>query len=190
MGIYDTHKPKSGGGQYLKLNDGDTVKVRIASDPIIFESIGEREGKQSISTRYGWLVWNQDEQAPQILHQSATFFKSIAGLAQNEEWGDPQGYNIQITRRGANFNDTTYVVTPSTNREPLTIAAQNQLRELDLIKATEVSTFNQHVMWLSDFEDGNKPKPAAAAAEMPPAKPDPIIDDVGEEPINLDDIPF
>jgi hypothetical protein len=32
---------------------------------------------------------------PQILQQAGAFFKQIAALAQDEEWGDPQEYDIR-----------------------------------------------------------------------------------------------
>jgi hypothetical protein len=199
MSIYDTHKPKSNGGTYLKLNDGDTVRLRIASEPVIFESISDRDGKETVTTRYAWKVWNQIDATAQILQQSATFFRTIASLAQDEEWGDPTGYDIKITRSGANFNDTTYTVNPSPNREPLSAEALQALEGLDTITMIEASPFSQHVFWLSDFEKGTStiaPK-AKAQPSKEVAKEDVTIQDMqremgtlNDDPVNLDDIPF
>jgi len=134
--IYKTHVPQSGGGGlYLKITDGQTVKLRIVSEPAIFESESQpdEQGHTRISTRYGWLVWNQDEQTPQILQQSATFFKQLAGLAQDDEYGDPTGYDIKVKRDG-NGLDTTYMITPSANRDPLGANAQKELRLSTFLK--------------------------------------------------------
>jgi hypothetical protein len=146
MSIYSTHKPSvgEGGGLYLKLEDGQTVKLRIASEPVIFESESEWGGEKSLSTRYGWLVWNQDTKQPQILQQSARFFKQIAALAQDEEWGDPKEYDIKITRQGTG-TETTYNVTPSSNRASLASEVKQQLDKIDLLEKIKASPFAQRV---------------------------------------------
>lgn len=185
--IYKTHVPESGGtGLYLKITDGQTVKLRIASEPAIFESESQpdEQGNTRLSTRYGWLVWNQDEQIPQILQQSATFFKNLAVLAQDEEYGDPTGYDIKIKRVGTGL-ETTYTITPSANREPLGAKAQEELKAIDLIEKLKASPYAQHVMMLSDHD---KPQTIATEPVKPEAKP--VIDDLGNEPISLEDIPF
>lgn len=211
MSVYDTHKPAAGegGGLYLKIKDGETAKLRIASEPAIFEAQGEREGKTTLSTKYGWVVWNQEAKAAQILQQSATFFKSIAALAQDEEWGDPQGYDIKVSRQGSGFNDTTYTVMPSANREALDEQTKDAIEKIDLLGMLKKSPFAQRVMWLSVFdkqaaeseenahdeeiaalETAGKAKKADEAPKKPAPKDDVVIEDIGDEPMNLDDIPF
>lgn len=224
MSIYDTHKPVAGdgGGLYLKLKDGETVKLRIASEPAIFETEAERDDpdnpgqkKTVITTRYGWLVWNQETKTAQIMQQSATFFKNLAALAQDEEWGDPTGYDIKISREGTEL-DTKYSIVPSANREPLDSEAREVLKNIDLLEKLKASPFSQRVMWLSEYDQqaasaptehsqdvddlkkaGTAKKEASGgsllskgAPAKTPAKPDVVIDDIGDEPINLDDIPF
>lgn len=186
--IYKTHVPQSGGGGlYLKITDGQTVKLRIVSEPAIFESESQpdEQGHTRISTRYGWLVWNQEEQTPHILQQSATFFKQLAGLAQDDEYGDPTGYDIKVKRDG-NGLDTTYMITPSANRDPLGANAQKELSAIDLLEKLKASPYAQHVMWLDDAK--NKPAPKPEAEDTLLKKTPPTID--RDEPINLDDIPF
>lgn len=206
MSIYDTHRPQAseGGGLYLKIQDGETVKLRIASMPAIYESENERDGRTTLSTRYGWVVWNQDAKAAQILQQSATFFRSIAALAQDEEWGDPMGYDIKVSRKGTEL-ETKYTIVPSTNRDPLDREAQEAVDAIDLLDKLKVSQFNQRVMWLADFDkmsaSGNdhsagveELKSAGAVKKTSPPKtapePDVVIEDIGDGEINLDDIPF
>lgn len=192
MSIYDTHKPESsGGGLYLKVSDGETVKVRIASEPAIFqsESQPDEQGNTRISTRYGWLVWNQDEQMAQILQQSATFFKQLAVLAQDDEYGDPTGYDIKIKRTGTRL-ETTYTLTPSANREPLSAAAKREIEAIDLLEKLSASPFAQHVMWLSDADKPKSEPHSDLPADMPKAKKEAVATELGDEPINLDDIPF
>jgi hypothetical protein len=198
MSIYDTHKPESSSGPYLKLEDGQTVTVRIVSEPVIYQAESQ-DGK--LSTRYGWIVWNQDEQKAQVLQQSATFFRNLAVLAKNKSWGDPtNNYDIDITREGTGL-DTRYSITPSPNRQDLIGEAAIAINELDIIDMLSKSQFNQNVMWLSEFDhpqqpqriEGTRPAPRPAAEvddNTPPQNTDTVIEDIGDEPINLDDIPF
>jgi hypothetical protein len=199
--VYKTHVPESGGGLYLRLKDGETAKVRIASEPAIYESVSERDGKETKSTRYAWLVFNQEKRIPQVMQQSATFFKTVASLAQDDEWGDPTDYDIKITRHGANFNDTTYTVTPSANRDPLDTEARKAVKEINLIEKIEVSPFAHHVYWLSEFDEKqNRPLDEDTGDRNPKAvvsksdkveKLDEVVTNFDEnEPVNLDDIPF
>lgn len=201
MSIYDSHKPAvSEGGLYLKIKADETVKLRISSEPAIFEAVGERDGQKTISTRYGWVVYNQETKQAQILQQSSTFFKNVAALAQDSEWGDPQDYDIKITRTGSSFNDTTYAVTPSTNRDKLSDEAQAAIDKVNLLEKLEASPFSQRVMWLSDWD-----KEATAAQKEPnhsrevkavkavgdSKKEDVVIEDIDEvEEPDLSQIPF
>src|SRR5687768_13396516 len=104
MSIYQQHQPKAEGGNlFLKLEDGETRRLRIASEPVIFES----EYLDKLSTRYAWLVWDTEKGTPHVFQQSATFYRSIANLASDEDYGDPQNYDIKVTRQGTG-TDTTY----------------------------------------------------------------------------------
>jgi hypothetical protein len=204
MSIYSSHKPPvgEGGGLYLKLQDGETVKLRFASQPAIFEAEGkDREtGEITLRTQYGWLVWNQDQKMPQVWTQGVRFFKQIAALAQDEEWGDPIEYDIKLTRQGSDTS-TTYTVTPSSNRTPLGDEAKEKINKIDLIKAIGAGRGNQRVMWLSEWDDqvaqqeeqGHEKEVDAletAGKAKKAADKDAVIEDIGDEPMNLDDIPF
>lgn len=192
--IYSSHKPVvgEGGGQYLKIKDGETVRLRIASEPAIYETEGERDGQTKLTTRYGWIVWNQDTKQAQILQQSATFFKNLAVYAQDEDYGDPKDYDIKVTRQGSSFNDTTYTLLPGTKREPLSQEAKDAVKALDLLEKLKASPFSQRVMWLADYDKLSAGVKTSAELEASKVKPkaDPVIEDIGDEPINLDDIPF
>lgn len=197
MSVYDTHVPESGGGGlYLKLKDGDRVELRIASDPVIFQSVGKdsETGEPQLRTRYAWLVWNKTAHTAQIFENSATFFKNLAGLAQDKAWGDPKGYDITVTRHGTQL-DTTYTVIPVPNTQPLGIDAGKLIQEIDIIEKLRASQYTQNVMWLADFDAQAKrptvnPRPADEAPQPSQPPQNVAIEDFGDEPINLDDIPF
>lgn len=205
MSIYDTHKPPVGeGGLYRKLKDGETMKVRIVSEPAIMdaESDDKETGEKRLTTRYGWLFWDQENKQVIVWSQGVRFFRNIVTLAQDEEWGDPKDYDIKITRQGSDTS-TTYNVTPSANREPLDREVLEQIKAIDLIEKLKASPFNQRVMWLSDFDEHSiQPESHGHAKEVEVLTaigdskkadkiPDdePVIENVDDE-INLDDIPF
>lgn len=174
--IYDRHIPPStGGGLYLKLEDGETAKLRIATEPAIYETenTNKQTGEVTFSTRYAWVVWNVDKESAQIFQQSATFFKSIANLAKDEDYGDPVNYDIKVTRNGTG-TDTTYQVVPMPNKAPLSKAARDAVDKVDLMGNLKSSPYVKRPSMLSEFEDSqNGPK-------------DIIYDDSGA-PTNLDE---
>jgi hypothetical protein len=192
MSIYDTHVPESGGGGlWLKIGDGETVTLRLASEPAIFQAIGKEgeDGHVDIRTRYGWTVWNQNTKTAQILQQSATFYKSIAALAQNKSWGDPATYDIAITRSGTGL-ETSYNVMPIPNKAPLPKDATDAVASIDLIEKLAASQFNQNVAWLSDYD--KTPKAAADPRDNPAAVQDQQkeMGTFNQDDIDPDDIPF
>lgn len=192
MSVYDTHEPDIKPGLWFKVAGGDSKKIRLVSEPAIFESTSKPDanGEVKISTRYAWVIWNQTDSRAQILQQSATFFNTVKAHATDEDWGDPTGYDFKISREGNNFNDTKYTVTASPNRDILSIEAVAACKEIDLLQRLRDSDYAQRVMWLRDWDAQSKqPAPAQEDDMTPPAKPDDIIIDDGA-PVNLDDIPF
>lgn len=214
MSIYNTHKPPATeGGLYLKIEDGQSVKLRIASEPVIYESLFERGGEKNLSTRYGWIVWNYETNSAQILQMGVRFFRAIAALAQDEEWGDPLEYDIKITRQGTG-TDTVYTVMPSSNRASLPTQATQAVNNINLVEKINAAPSTQRVMTLSQWDEmaaeagqGDHAKgiedltaagdakrgidKARETAEGIKARQlDTVVDVDPSEPVNLDDIPF
>lgn len=193
--IYATHKPESGsgGGLFLKLADGEQVKIRIASKPAIFESESkpDEQGNTRISTRYAWVVWNREKEVAQVFEQSATFFKQVAAFAQDDDYGDPTQYDFKVKREGTGL-DTTYSITPSPKKEPLEIKALEAVKNVNLIEKLQASPFYQRVAWLEDFEKPVSETPTAPKPAKGPSTEDQqaVKDTFGGEEINMDDIPF
>lgn len=152
MSIYQQYKPKSGGDLYLKLKDGESVKLRIASEPVIFTN--EFDGK--ISERFAWVVFNRNENKAQVYAAGKSVYGQIADLV--DEWGEPTTFDVTIKRTGEGL-DTRYGVVPSPKSEDLTKEEQEQVANVDLLKATGG-------YWLSDFaKDGNLPEPKTKSSQ-------------------------
>ena len=69
--------------------------------------------KQEIKHFWGFVVWNYKAEQIQILELTQiSIMNPIKDLTKNEDWGDPTGYDITITKEGENM-ETKYRVTPS-----------------------------------------------------------------------------
>lgn len=154
---------------YLRLNDGEVARLRIASEPVIYDS--DYQGK--VSTKYAWVVWNIEKKTAQVFQQSATFFKNLANYAKDPEYGDPTEYDIKVTREGTG-TDTVYHITPGRNSYKLDDEALEAVKGVNLVDAVSKGQGVSNVFWLSDF--------ISSGAQNQ--------DTTDDEPINLDDIPF
>ncbi len=169
--IYQDYKPNSGGGDYLKLKDGDKVKLRIASEPAISVY------KEGDRPRYAWTVWNRDEGKAQIYSAGVSVYSQIADLT--EEWGDPTEFDIVVKRTGSGLQDTSYSVTPVRTSNELTKDEKEQVDKVDLIAGIKGK-------WLADYlKDEELPKPIITVEKD--EEPEYTDDD---RPINIEDIPF
>lgn len=176
--IYKTYKPAgSGDGLFLRLKDGESVKLRVVSEPAVYtQEFGEGDEKK-ITTRYAWVVFNHNEKRSQVFSQGVSVFRQLAELV--EDWGEPTDYDVTVRRTGEML-ETRYSVTPAPKSIELSAEEKAECEKIDLLGAVKGN-------WLKDFEDG---------AEMPaPKKPEP--DTVAEVPESdeetkalLDSIPF
>lgn len=171
MSIYQTHKPSSGGGDFLKLRDGDSVKMRIASEPAIsVYNSGDRP-------RYSWVVWNRDANKAQIYTSGISVFKQIAALI--EDWGEPTEFDIRIARSGSGLQDTEYIVTPVKVSKDLTDDELEAVNSLDLTKLIKGK-------WLADYEEDMVLPEPIMAGDFVNTEPLPSDDDA---PIDLNELP-
>lgn len=186
---YATHKPPEGGGLYLKLKDGQQVSLRIASEAYVYQNKFQRGEEVQWSTRYAWVVYNNDEKKAQILQLSPRDFKKIAAYATDDEYGDPTEYNIRLAREGEGTN-TIYTVIASPKRSPFTTEMGTATRKIDILSIPGL----EHAIPISQLEDGSEAPKGAVDLSGPVsagASKDVVIEDLeDDEPVNLDGIPF
>ena len=172
MSIYQQHKPSSGGGDFLKLTDGESVKLRIASEPAIsVYKLGDKP-------RYSWVVFNRDQKKAQIYSAGVSVFQQIAALV--EDWGEPTEFDIRVSRTGSTITDTKYIVTPVKTSTDLTDD------ELDLVNAIDLPKTIKGKMLAEYEEDGVLPAPVTNGLPYADDAPAPTDDDA---PVDLNDIP-
>lgn len=139
-------KPKQPGGDYLnKFDEGDT-KVRVLSNAItgwVYWVKGEgdkntpvrvKEAPESVPPEaqpnkfnknkfidefWAFVVWNYKEAKIQIMDiTQVTIREPIFDLYSSDDWGDPKGYDLTITKKVEN-DFTKYFVKPSPPSETL-----------------------------------------------------------------------
>ncbi len=142
--VYKTYKPASGSdGLFLKLQDGDTVRLRIASEPAIYTQEFNNDGEVTVSTKFAWVVWNRNEEKAQVFSQGKSVYNQLADLY--DEWQNPTGYDVSIKRVGQML-ETRYSVTPSPKSTDLTPEQEAACAKIDLLAATKGK-------WLKDFTE-------------------------------------
>lgn len=166
--IYKQHTPSSGGGDFLKLKDGDKVQIRLTTDPAISVY------KQGDRPRYSWVVFNRGTKQPQIYSAGVSVYNAIADMF--DEWGDPTTFDITIKRTGSSIQDTSYSVLPVKTSPDLTNEQVEECDKIDLVKIIKGK-------WLVDYIKDNK-LPAPIMGEQVPE----FID--SDAPIAVEDIPF
>jgi hypothetical protein len=166
--IYQKHKPTGSNDLYLRLKDGDAVKMRIYSDPVIVVF------KQGQRPRYAWTVINHTDKKVQVFNGGVSIYNQIADLT--EEWGDPKEFDITIKRKGSGQFDTEYSVTPAKTPTAPTKDQEEEADKIDLIASTKGK-------WLEEYaKDGVLPDPISNE-ELDEVHP---VDDT----IDPSDIPF
>jgi len=146
-------RPASSGGNYAKLEDGqnrfrflspaivgwlywntENKPVRLKERPeTLPDDIRHENGKpDKVKHFWAFAVWNYKEGKVQILELTqASIQGPIEDLVMTEDWGDPTGYDITITKKGQKL-DTEYSVQPSPHKPVPTEA-------VDAYKATPVN---------------------------------------------------
>lgn len=122
-------------GNYMKLKDGKNV-FRVMSSAIVgwvywneakkpvrsstpFQGVpadirrNEKNEPEMPKHFWAFVVWNYDAKALQILEVSQKqIMNGIKAFVDDEQWGDPKGYDITVKRSGSGF-ETEYQILPS-----------------------------------------------------------------------------
>lgn len=188
----------SGGGTFLKLADGDAVKLRLFSLPVIFtNTFTKPDGEVNVDTRFAFVVWNHDVDKAQIwITNGATYGQQIAPLLEDEEYGDWRKYNVTVSRTGQKAQ-TRYYVRPGAKQYELDAKQIEACENLDIIGMIGRGQGASSVMWLTEYRDMmEKNKGRDDAQDRDEDDRDDVVvqptdEQLGEEePIDLSEIPF
>lgn len=120
---------KGNSSSIFKPENGVPYKVRVIGEPWVYTS----DYNGQISTRFAVAVYNQTQGEAQLLMLPKTAFGTLFDLKENEEWGDPDQYDVTVKRTGSG-TDTEWSIQPS----PKTPLADNKREEVEAIMIGEV----------------------------------------------------
>ena len=187
---------------------GEGKKQPIAAEMVQNLTPGQwmtvmRDPNFDVNEIFHFAVIDRADGIAKIFTTTGGVYGQVKSLAEDPEWGDPKQYDITVTRTeqpGKNY----YSLLASPNKSQLTSEELAKVDGLNIAKrlpaarpaaAPQPDDFGQDtrsepVSWISS--EG----PAAPAQSWDNPAPqqqqntDIVIEDIGDEPINLDDIPF
>lgn len=209
-------EPRSAPSIFLKLKEkGDKVLIRIASSPYREPKVWKidvkppldpekvvaltedqwrtlyRDPDYNITEAFRWVVIDRESGLAKIFSGTAGVYKSIKKYAEMPEWGNPTEYDFMIERT-EQPGPSYYAVTALPNKEELSAKEEDLVKALDLQdklpaarKLTEVQ-----VDHIPEMDEQPAHTPGVADGPTEPVKKDVVIEDIPDQPINLDDIPF
>lgn len=148
-------------GQYLKLKDWESVKLRILTDPIFFWEFWSedktpirvpyeqdmilqtpKEARKDQQGKFVWAmaVYNYNLSKVQIWSPSQAKFKNeLEKMAKDPDFGDPKTYDIKISRKGT-MMETEYSIAPLMKAENMQEMDFDIVWEAALIKLENLLT--------------------------------------------------
>lgn len=160
----------TGGGDILKPEEGKSYKIRMIGEPWVYTS--EYQGKSSV--RFALAIYNQTDGGAQVLMLSRTAFADIFALSENEDWGDPEDYDITMKRTGIEL-ETKYSFAPSPKKE-LEKAKRDEVEAIELHEILDRLPSIQTAFPLSKVNDMDEllpKKTPVKATEVFDEAPDP-----------------
>jgi hypothetical protein len=176
-----------GGGLFLKFEAKRDITLRVLTvDPIVSQREFEdkQTGEKKLNTSFLFIVYNFTDGRAQILRASPGVARTIGQLHVDQDFGaNIRNTDIKIkpTGEGLERRYEIQVLRHSGNETKLTAEQVEEAKAIDLEKAGEGG------YRLSEFDKNQKKhQEAVARGDAPPAG----INELEDEPINLDDIPF
>jgi len=189
-------------GKFLKFEAGKPVTVRILTkDPVVQERTFEGDGDINISTKFCFIVWNFTDEKAQILSASPKMARTFQSVGKDEDFGaNLQKCDIKISPEGEKLKRVydINVLRHSGSEKPITQHMIDEAKAIDLDADVQDNRGRLSQYEPNGVKPGTKVPPSSSADDLPPeeydqtppANPDTVIEDIGDEPINLDDIPF
>lgn len=174
-------------GLYLK---DFPAKVRILTrDPMVYtDNYG--------NTKYVFAVYNVTENKVQILDKGPGFPQRFQEIDNDPDFGgDIRKVDLKITTNGKDGSiEVRYTITPVGTPSELSKQAIKSIVDQGFDLAEKVQKNNPNAVRLSEINAGAE-MPVASEAEAPQASPDVAsqdveIEDIGDEPIDINKIPF
>jgi hypothetical protein len=184
-------------GKFLKFQAGKPVTVRILTkDPVVQERefTDKKTGEINLRTSFCFIVWNFTDEHAQILNAGSNMAKTFQRIATDDDFGanlqkcdikiSPEGemlertYDINVLRHSGNEKELTAAMIAEAQELNLDTDVQDNRGRLSKWEPNSVKYSSKTITQDEDVDD------------IPLEELDIVIEDIGGEPINLDDIPF
>lgn len=170
-----------GGGGWLKEFP---AKVRILTlDPMVYNNnFGQ--------TKYAFIVFNLDEDKVQIFDTTPGNASRFKEIHMDEDYGaNLRAIDVKIKTNGKSGINIRYTVETVGVPHNLTPEQMRIIYDAHIDLEKIVTKNNPGAVRLSEVNAGKKPG-ASLGRDNTLEPEDTVIEDIGDEPINLDNIPF
>lgn len=109
------------------------VRSKELWDEVPIDIKWEKDGSYRINHFWAFVVYNYEAKKIQILELTQKgIMKTMQGLIKNSKWGNPNGYDITVSRSGSGF-DTEYSVVPNPHSKlDVKIEEQYEIKNINL----------------------------------------------------------
>lgn len=138
-------KPLMGNEIWVIEDDGKKRPVRVPmGTEFLPEDLkkAEKDKEGNVVKKHFWavVVWNYKEQSVQVLEiTQKSIIKSLLSFAENPKWGNPNGYDISVTKNGSGM-ETEYL----TDHDP------KEELPVDIKKKLEATSINLEALFSGD----------------------------------------
>lgn len=183
-------------GKFLKFEASRPVTIRVLTkDPVVQErEFKNNKGEVNLSTKFCFIVWNFTDEKAQILSATPKMATTFQRIGKDEDFGSNlQKCDIKISPEGEML-ERVYdinVLRHSGSEKPITSAMVDEAKEINLDEDVKDSKGRLSEWEPAGVQPGKKAETKEEGTDdIPPEDQDTVIEDIGDEPINLDDIPF
>jgi len=178
-----------GSGLFVKFEAGKPLTLRVLTvDPIVSQVEYESDsGEITLTTKFSFIVYNFTDSKAQILSASPSIAKKIGELHVDSDFGaNIRKIDIKITPTGEKLM-RRYDVQVLPSARDLTNEQIKECSAIDLpakVQGDRMSFYDPNKL------SGHDLAKAKADELRGGEKEDVVIEDISDEPVNLDDIPF
>lgn len=167
---------EGGSNDFIKFKGGEDVKLRVfTTNPVVHENVYE----DSVSTKYAFAVWNYNENRPMILDATASITKGISQLHSDEDYGqDVTLLDLKVIVTGEMLERRYNINVLPPNKKGVSAEEWAAVEELD----GKLDTIIKNGVRADKYNDGVRPTTAASHNIE--------HEEIGDEPISLENIPF
>lgn len=182
----------TGGGLFVKFTPGESLTLRVLTvDPIVANETYEdkRTGETINGTKFSFIVYNWTEQKAQILKTTPKTAKTIGELHVDPDFGaDIRKIDLKITAPNKG-EIKAYDVQVLQKTNELTSKIIKECAAIKLEEQVEGDRMSFYTPPQADSAEGYE-KAKATREALKGEEEDTVVEDIGDEPINLNDIPF